>query len=444
MAAARLRPSRTDGQPLGDFIGHTYGLDTPHHLQPLLDVFARIRAGEAVRVLISTPPQHGKSMTVLHGLVWLLQQQPRKRHAFATYAQAFSRDQSLIAARIAEQHDLRLDRTTLDRWRTSAGGGVVWTSRGGPLTGHPVDGVLVVDDLLKDREEANSRLIRDKAYGWLSSVAFTRLHPGASVVLVATRWHLDDPTGRLMERDGWEYISLPAIGDDGAALWPKHRPLDWLQAQRDAMLPADWSALYMGQPIEDGSRIFGPTTYYDSLPPAPDGYREAHGFDAAYTTKTTSDYTVTLTGRAYPHPTDPDRVDLYLTGMLRHRLDPGQYVPLMREAGVTRVHWYASSTERGMALLLQREGITVNLLPTTTDKVARATPAAVAWNRGAILVPRDAPWAPALESEVSTFTGQGDAHDDIVDALAALHHALATSGGPYEARKATSARGSRR
>jgi len=415
-------------RPLADFVGLTHGLTPPQHLQPLLSVFERIASGETVRALVSTPPQHGKSQTCLHGLVWLLQRDPTKRHAYATYAQTFSRDQSLIASRVADHHRLDLDRSTLDRWSTPQGGGVVWTSRGGPLTGHPVDGVLLVDDLLKDREEANSSLIRHKAMGWLSSVAFTRMHPGASVVLIATRWHLDDPTGQLLEQGDWEYVRLPAINPDGTALWPERRPLDWLEQQRSRLLPSDWSALYMCEPIADGSEIYQPPTYYDELPSTP--YQHAAGFDAAYTTRTTSDWTVTLTGQRH----DDGRI--YLTDLIRRRAEPRAYIPLMRGAGVTHVHWYASSTERGLAELLKREGITVTLLPTTTDKLARAIPSATAWNRGEILLPRDALWAPAVTSELTSFTGLGDRHDDIVDALAALHHALANSE-PYTARSVT-------
>lgn len=378
-------------------------------------MFERIAAGETVKALVSTPPQHGKSLTCLHALSWLLARDPSKRHAYATYAQQFSRDQSLIAARYAAEHGLALERGTQDRWTTPQGGGVVWTSRGGPLTGHPVDGLLLIDDLLKDREEANSQLIREKAMGWLSSVAFTRMHPGASVVIVATRWHLDDPTGRLLQRDGWEYVKLPAITDAGEALWPERRPLEWLERQRANLLPSDWSALYMCEPVVDGSRVFKQSTYYDQLPDRP--YREAAGFDAAYTAKTSSDATVTLQGRL---------VDgrIYITHMLHDRAEPMHYIPMMKAAGVRRVTWYRSGTERGLEELLKREGISVDALPATTDKLSRAIPAATAWNRGEILLPRDAPWVPKLESELSAFTGQGDAHDDIVDALAALHHAL--------------------
>lgn len=388
-------------------------LEAPYHLKPLVDLFERVARGETVKALVSTPPQHGKSQTCLHALVWLLKKLPTKRNAYATYAQQFSRDQSFIAKQIADRAGLNLNRDTMDRWNTPQGGGVVWTSRGGPLTGHPIDGVLILDDLLKDRVEANSALTRDKAMGWLSSVAMTRMHPGASVIFIATRWHLDDPHGRL--KDDWEYIPLPAIKDDGTALWEKHRPLEWLDEQKNNLLPNDWSALYMCQPIADGSAVFQGSSYYDTLPDAP--YREAHGFDAAYTTKTSSDYTVTLTGRLIDKK-------IYITNMIRAQLEPLQYIPMMKANNVNRVTWIRSGTEKGLEQLLISQGISVNAITASTDKLSRAMNAATAWNRGDILLPKNATFTPMIESEISSFTGFDDAHDDIVDALAALNHAL--------------------
>lgn len=413
--------SRAGSPDLASFIGQTVGLSAPRHLQPLLDIFHRIERGEEVRAIISTAPQHGKSLTVFHALVWLLLRQPAKRHAYATYAQAFTRDQSSIAVKIAEDRGLMLDRDTLDRWRTPEGGGVLWTSRGGPFTGHPVDGVVVIDDLLKDREEANSQLIRTKAMRWLSSVVTTRLHPGASMLLVATRWHLDDPSGQLLEAGGWEHVKLPAITDADEALWPEQRPLDWLLQQKRAMLPEDWSALYMAEPVRSGAEVFGPTTYYATVPVGP--YREEHGFDAAYSTKTSSDWTVTLTGRAYGN-------HLYITNMIRRQMRASEYIPLMAAHGVRRVHWYASTTESGTADLLRREGIRVVTMSATKDKLSRAIPVVTAWDRGEVLLPATAAWTATIESEVSQFTGHDDAHDDIVDCLAALHDALMTKAKP--------------
>ena len=368
---------------------------------------------------MSTPPQHGKSETVLHALVWLLLQDPKRRHAYATYAQAFTRDQVGIAERIAEHHGLQLDRSTLDRWATPEGGGVTWTSRGGPLTGRPVDGLLLIDDLLKDRLEANSALIRRRAMDWLSSTAFTRRHPTASTIVVATRWHLEDPTGQLAKKAGWEIITLPAIDATGNALWPEARPLEWLEAQREALLPADWHALYLGDPRPSGSAVFQPATLYDALPAAP--FREGHGFDGAYTAKTSSDYSVLVTGRLIDGR-------IHVTGLLREQAEPGRFIALMKARGVKRVTWYRSGTERGLEELLKREGISVDALPATTDKLSRAIPVATAWNRGEILLPANQEWAGLIEAETSMFTGMDDPHDDIIDALAGLHHALAGTG----------------
>jgi len=406
------------GRPsLPAFVARSPGLDEPRHLRDLTSVFERVDASDPVRALVSTPPQHGKSLACLHALVWLLKRHPERRHAYVTYAQAFTQEQSAIAARIAQQHHLELDRCTLNQWTTPEGGGVTFTSRGGPLSGKPVDGVVIADDLLKDREEANSQLVRDKAMGWLSGVAFTRMHPGASVVIVATRWHLDDPIGRLIEAGGYEYIKLPAITDEGEALWPERRPLAWLRQQQAHVLPADWSAMYLCEPIADGARVFGPSAYYDAAPPG----RDAHGFDAAYTRSTSSDWTVTLSGRRSGD-------QLFITNMLRRRVPAEQYaneyVPLMLAAGAREVTFFGTAPERGISSLLSAHGVTVNFETATTDKLARAIPVATAWNRGEVLLPRDAPWVPQFEAEVSTFTGHADAHDDIVDALAALHHAL--------------------
>lgn len=418
-ALSSPNPTNHPPAPLPHFIAATPTLDPPHHLKPLTDLFERIRTGESIRALVSTPPQHGKSLTCLHALVWLLKHNPHQRHAYVTYAQQFSRDQSYIAEPIARQH-IQLERNTQDRWITPHGGSVTWTSRGGVLTGRPIDGILLVDDLLKDREEANSHLIRDKAMSWLSSSAFTRMHPGASIIIVATRWHLDDPTGRLLEQqsDRWEHIHLPAINEAGEALWPEHRPLEWLKEQRRNLIPSDWSALYLGKPIADGSRIFNPPTLYDALPTG--SFREANGFDAAYSTKSTADYTVTLSGRLYT--LEPDNI--YITRMLRDRKSPEQYIALMQIHDIRAVTWYRSSTEIGTELLLKQNGIRVTGLTDGKDKLNRAIPSSTDWNRGRILIPAGESWTKSIEEETRTFTGHNDAHDDIIDALAGLHHAL--------------------
>src|SRR5690625_8742 len=427
-AAARVRSTEPPAS-LQDFIAQSPNRDAPHHLKPLTDLFEQIRAGGQVNALLSVPPQHGKSETVLHGLVWLMLAQPEKRHAYASYAQSFTRDQVIIANRVAEQHNLPRDRSTRDRWGTPAGGGVTWTSRGDPLTGRPGDGLLLVDYQLKDRLEADSALIRRRAMDWLSSTAFTRRHPSASTIVLATRWHPDDPIGQLMRKHGWEVINLPAILPTGEALWPEHRPLDWLAEQRSSLLEDDWYALYMGAPRKPGSALFKPAGWYhaEDLPRGP--YRVGYGFDAAYTAKSTADYTVLIEGRLY----DDGRI--YITDLMRVQLDVEDLIPALKARGVRRLTWRRSGTERGLENSLKRAGIQVQALNATTDKRAAATPAAIAWNQNRILLPTEFAdeWAYIIEGEAESFTGQGDAQDDIVDALGALHHALMGGGGVTDA-----------
>src|SRR5690606_15333819 len=177
-----------------------------------------------------------------------------------------------------------------------------------------------------------------------------------------------------------------------------------------------------GQPVPRGGAVFKAPATYDVLPEG--AYREAVGFDAAYTAKSHADYSVALTGRLIGDT-------IYLTGMIRQQAEAGQSLDMLTARGVKRVTWFRSGTEKGLEAFMQRAGVQVDAVTATGDKFARATPAAAAWNAGKIAVPSEAApqhgaWVAPLLDEVTTFTGLGDPHDDIVDALAALHHALDT------------------
>ena len=242
-------------QPLMRFIPTvTPGFVAPAHLSPLVDLLEASERG-SVRVVSSVPPQHAKSQTILHALVQRLLRRPETRHAYVTYSIEFAGDQQEIAKRIAERARLRLDAVTRERWVTPAGGGITWTGVGGSITGRPIDGLFVADDLLKNRAEAESVTVRNRVFASLQGDMLTRLHPGSSVIVNATRYHMDDPSGRLIRR-GWRSINLPAIGEDGTALWPEARPLAFLERQRADIGEYDWHALYQGEPRPRGGRVF--------------------------------------------------------------------------------------------------------------------------------------------------------------------------------------------
>jgi predicted phage terminase large subunit-like protein len=372
-----------------------------------------------VRAVISTPPQHTKTTTLLHGMAWLMRQQPEHTNAYISYATDFARSKSRQARRIAEDAKVPLDKGAdrLEEWRTVQGGGMLATGIGGPLTGHGINGLLLVDDPVKNRQEAESALIRERHWEWFNDVAFTRLHPRASAIICMTRWHPDDLAGRLIER-GWERINLSAINDAGEALWPERYPVEALKRIRAQVGEYTWASLYMGSPRPRGGALFREPTYYDELPS--DGYRQARGFDLAYSARKSADYSVILLGR---HKGGV----LYLEDCWRQQVESPVFAHAAKLMSPVPMHIYAHGVEQGVLSMFKRDHnlpIVVHSAADRGDKFARAQPAAAAWNAGRIRIPRNAPWLEALLSEVLGFTGVSDPHDDQVDSLAALWDAL--------------------
>lgn len=392
---------------------------------------------EELRVVLSMPPRHGKTLSFLHGIAWRLSRHPHLINAYVTYGQSLSNTKSRALRRMAVEPPLRVplaaDANTVQEWETTRGGGLLATGINGPLTGKGITGIGLVDDPFKGRADAESALQRDKVWDWFTNDFMTRLEPGSSAIVMATRWHEDDLSGRLANLGGWEVINLPALTDDGTALWPERFSAERLAEQRALMGEYAWASLYQGQPRPRGDTVFGDGfALYDHLPAGP--YREAHGFDAAYTAKTHADHTVLLTGRWIG-----DR--LYITGMGRWQKDASDVIDIMRQRGIRHLTWIRSGTEKGLEVALRRAGIRVTAITASSDKYDRAQPAATAARAGSIVIPSpDAPqygpWVEVFAREVLDFTGLGDRSDDIVDALAALYSELSGTARPVTSLRA--------
>jgi predicted phage terminase large subunit-like protein len=415
------RAPETPPPPLLEFIPQVSPyLQSPHHLAPLAALLER-SLNEPVRALVSTPPQHTKTTTLLHGMAWLMRQRPQRTNAYVSYATDFARSKSRLARRIAEDARVPLDPNSdrLEEWRTLQGGGMLATGIGGPLTGHGINGLLLVDDPVKNRQEAESALIRERHWEWFNDVAFTRLHPQASVIVCMTRWHPDDLIGRLSAK-GWHLLNLPAINEQGHALWPERYPLEALHKIRQQVGEYTWASLYLGQPRPRGGALFREPTYYDQLPDT--GYTYARGFDLAYSSRKSADYSVIVSGRYAAGV-------LYLEDVWRAQVESPVFANAAK-LGRGPMHIYAHGVERGVLQMFQRDHrlpIVIRDARDGGDKFARAQPAAAAWNAGRIRIPQSAAWLEALLSEVLAFTGVNDPHDDQVDALAALWDALSRS-----------------
>lgn len=174
------------------------------------------------RLIVSIAPQQGKSTRISQVFpVWALAQDPDRPIIVASYGEQLAeRNGETIRNHIEWNPDLgiRIERgsSAKKRWRLEGRtGGVLSAGVGSGMTGF-ASGLTIIDDPIKDRQEADSETYRERVWNWWRDVALTRLAPGAPVVVVLTRWHADDLAGRLLAaEDGhrWRVVNIPAQAD---------------------------------------------------------------------------------------------------------------------------------------------------------------------------------------------------------------------------------------
>lgn len=408
----------------------------PHHLAPLIAELERAER-EPVRCLVSVPPRHAKTETFLHAIAWWLRRDPSIMCGYASYATNIALSKSNLAREYTKRAGVDLDRSQSAKaeWKTAAGGGLLATGVGGPLTGFGVHR-LIIDDPHKNRREAESATLRSHISEWATSTAFTRLEPGGSVFVVHTRWHPDDLIGRLGKNDGvpWKVINLQAIDDHGVALWPDRWPVGDLEKRRAEVGEYDWASLYQGEPRPRGGAVFGDVRLYrtddhsghSALPLLPKRLRVTIGVDFAYTAKTSSDSSVAV---ALGRDMDAKVPTFYVLEVLRRQVAPESFARDLGAMSVRHngapIHAYISGTEIGNVRLMKSvANVTIHTRPALADKFVRAQPYAASWNAGRVLLPASGgPQIDKFASVHAGFTGLNDAEDDDVDAGAAAHDA---------------------
>lgn len=393
-------------------------LKSPHHLVKFIDALESTLHKER-RIVISCPPQHGKTVSVIHALVWYMLNKPQSRNAYVSYQSERAENVSTQTQWIADEAKL-MHKGTRRYWKTRRGADLIATGIGGGITGYGFDGLVIVDDPFKGMQEANSPTIRAHVKEWFQSVLMTRVHAGASVIVIQTRWHPEDLAGQLIE-EGWEHINLEAVTEqsDGTfrTLWPEKWPLELLNRRRIEVGEYVWSALYMGAPRPKGGRVFEAPTYYDVIPTTE--VKHWIGIDLAYSGKTYSDYSVAVvlveTGGKF-----------YVADVLREQCKPPQFRDMVGKLKYSYPNAVlcvgCSTSEQGSAYFMSDLGMELNIQNASVDKFLRAQPAAAAWNAGDILLPQDAFWLQDFKHELLNFTGD-DARDDQVDALGAAFNA---------------------
>jgi predicted phage terminase large subunit-like protein len=413
----------------------------PMH-QLICEKLERVERGECKRLMIFTPPRHGKSELVSRR--WparYIGKFPTAQFISASYgddlATDFGRDVRNIVAseeyrRLYPGTVLSHDSAAKGKWHTTAGGIYISTSVGKGVTGRGAD-VLNIDDPIKDRIEAESETVRKNIWDWYTSTAYTRLMPGGAIVLTMTRWHEDDLAGKLLEAakggaDQWEVIDLPALANSSvdplgrqidAPLWPERYDADALAKIRAAIGTRDWSALYQQSPSPETGSYF----LKDWLRPVPTlPPRESLRVFGA------SDYAVTSDGGDYTvhivlGVDSDDR--LYVLDLWRGQASSDQWVEAFCDLVVRwKPMGWAEETGQiraGIGPWLDRRSrerrafVAREAFPTRGDKSVRAQSIRGRAALNGLYLPAGAPWRADFEAELLSFPA--GRHDDQVDAL---------------------------
>jgi hypothetical protein len=315
-AAQRSRIAASPSGGLGEFIPSiTPGYAKPVHLAPLIELLERARR-EPVRAVIHAPPRHGKTDTVLHAVAWYLRCDPTLAIAYATYGIELANSKSRDARGIARASGVELDPGAkgVGEWRTRDGGRAVFTALNGSLTGKGFR-ILFVDDPFKNRIQAESATYRSRIWDLWQGSTINRVEPGGSAFVLATRWHPEDLSGKLIAQ-GWQYLRLPALSDDGQALWPERWPADELEQRRREVGEYTWASLYQGVPRPRGGSVFNaePELYTDAALGLVAGYRDGIGVDFAYTARKHADYSSAVVMRSHEPERGRPRGEIFAGG----------------------------------------------------------------------------------------------------------------------------------
>ncbi len=397
--------------------------------------------GDITRLMIFMPPRAGKSMLVSEFFpAWYLGRNPSHYLIAATYAQELADDFGRkVRNQIADPGfqsvfpgcTLKGDSQSAKRFHitqkseavsTDLDGAYFATGIGGPMSGRGSH-LLLIDDAVKNREEAESPAVRQRNKDWYTSTAYTRLMPGGKIVVVMTRWHEDDLAGRLLSghpHENWTVLSLPAVAEvedaigrrPGDALWPESFPLPTLEKIRNSIGSCDWSALYQQRPTPAEGGIFKAAWFKRYASPRFEEYQQVvQSWDTAIKADQLNDPSVCTTWGVRPDGYD-------LLQVLVRRLE---YPDLKRLVAAQADAFgpdaiLIEDKASGQQLLQDLKRATtlplIGILP-EKDKITRASGVSALVEAGKVSLPTHAPWLTDYEMEMLTFPNAP--YDDQVD-----------------------------
>jgi len=435
------------------------------HLETLLDSLQAVADDRLHRLMAFMPPRHGKSETVSRLFpAYYLMRHPDRWVGLGSYAAELAYTLSRNARENFREAGGALETEGVEHWETEAGGGMWAAGVGGPMTGRGFH-LGIIDDPVKNAEEAGSTTIREKHKDWWRSTFYTRQEPGAAIVVIQTRWNEDDLSGWLLaqeegedgEPEGWHIVNLPAIAEDapqqfpasctvepdlrqpGEALCPERYPLHKLKAIARRLGDYFFGALYQQHPtpLEGGilkrhwwrfwqprDAHLGPVhlrmadgTLVETSPvELPDNFEEViQSWDMTFKDTATSDF---VAGQVWAR----DGANKFLIDYYKKRADLAQSVAAVRLMSARWPQAYAKLVEdaaNGPAVIqtLRDELAGIIAVRPMGSKESRAYAVQPDIEAGNVYLPhpRLKPW---VESFITTCAGFPNVpHDDDVDAM---------------------------
>jgi predicted phage terminase large subunit-like protein len=403
-----------------------------------------VERGDITRLMIFMPPRAGKSMLVSEFFpAWYLGRNPNHYLIAATYAQELADDfgrkvRNQIADPVFQTifpgcmltgdsqsaKRFHITQHSGDGTLTNGPSGAYFaTGIGGPMSGRGAH-LLLIDDAVKNREEAESSVIRQRNKDWFTSTAYTRLMPGGAVVIVMTRWHDDDLAGWLLRdqaHERWVVLNLPAIAEvedeigrkPGDPLWPEAFPLERLETIRTSIGSRDWASLYQQRPAPAEGGIFK-AHWFKRYAKQQDAYEQiVQSWDTASKAGELNDPSCCITFGVRKDGFDVLQV-------LTRRLEYPELKSLVERqaqdfgADAVLIEDKASGQQLLQDLKRGTKLPLIGITP-TKDKITRAAAVSAMVEAGKVSLPTSAPWLTDFEMELMTFPNC--AHDDMTDAL---------------------------
>jgi predicted phage terminase large subunit-like protein len=420
------------------------------------------QAGERPKLILQAPPQHGKSSAVVDFIAWASGKTPETRTIFASFSENLGIRANRQLQRIFDssrykaifpEFEINSQNTVTVSGRmmrnqamieNSMGGYFRNTTVAGAITGESLD-LGVIDDPIKGRKIARSRGQRDTVWEWLTDDFLSRFSEHAAMLMVLTRWHVDDPAGRLSAFDGVQVVNYPAIAEadepnrkEGEALFPEHKSIQFLHGIKEKMPASSWASLYQGRPYIAGGNLFQSSwwQYWDVAPLCRYTIITA---DTAQKTGTRHDYSV------FQHWGIDQGGKIYLLGQIRGKWEAPELLVQARaffqKTGARAVHIEDKVSGTGLIQQLRREAVPIVAVSRTADKYERANDITPYCQAGIVNLPKNAPWLSGILAELEDFPegvndDQVDCFVDAVDILSKKRTTGSASSGTVGGRVA--------